>query len=62
MMPKDVVIIGEDVLQRTAKIIGGNSAAELALKDAERRRTEGQNPVFYYSRSAQAFFVSVAGR
>ena len=39
--------IREDVLKRIAYIFGEHSAAAQALKDAERRRAEGETVEFY---------------
>lgn len=57
-MPSDTTPISEDVVRRTAKIIGPNSAAQRALDEVERRLKEGQkNPVILHSRKAASFFV-----
>ena len=39
--------IREEVLKRLAHIFGEHSAAARALKDAEKRRSEGQTVEFY---------------
>lgn len=43
----EVQAITEQAVQRTAHILGPQSAAALALADAERRRREGQQVAFY---------------
>lgn len=61
-MPKDIEIMAESIVRRCAHILGNSSAAAMALADAEKRKHEGQNPVFYWSRSARMIFVTDAGR
>lgn len=50
-----ISLLDEEVVARTAKILGPSSAAQLALDDAKARRNAGQKVIF--AQSGQSILV-----